>query len=262
MSFILFNRLFTLVAILGVFVSTAAHSAVDELALAAYERGAYDEALARIDEIGGADNYALGARALNAVAYFEDERKVARKTAKRAFAYAEKALEEDEDNVEATLQAAISLGVRGANMSPAKALMLRLPGRSKKLIDVAGGLDPENQWVLSTAGAWKMEVARRGAARFFGVTAEEGFKEMMAARTTAPDNVAIAYEAALRMLALSRDDDAPATWRDAGIAALDVAVNADPTSAFEEALQSLANGLKSAVDAGADAEKAFLKKHL
>ena len=247
--------------LIGFFVSPV-WAAIDETALKAYERGAYEEALARIDEIGGADNFALAARALNAVAYFEDGRKAARKTAKRAFAYAEQALAEDPQNVEATLQAAISLGVRGANMSPARALMLRLPGRSKTLIDEAGALDPENPWVLSTAGAWKMEVARRGAARFFGVSAEEGYGEMIAARERAPENVSIAYEAALRLMALSRDDDAPAAWREAALSALEVAALAPPASSFESELQVLAQQLQQAVAQGDDAEEEFLKKHL
>ncbi len=228
-------------------------AALDENALARYAAGDYDAAVVAAEMAGGPDNLALAARALNAVAYFDDGRKSTRKMAGNALDYAQAALAIEPNHPEGHLQAAISLSLRSAKMSPVRALLLDLPVRARKHIDRALESSPGNVWALSTSGAWRVEVARRGGRTLFGADPELGYEELLKARTGAPDNVAIAYEAALRLLASRREE-----WRATALEALDVAVSAEPDTKFETDLQAKAIELKAAVDAGPEAVRAFV----
>ncbi|MEM9704668.1 MAG: hypothetical protein AAF850_01185 [Pseudomonadota bacterium] len=219
----------------------------------AFVEGRYEDAVEIAEASAAPADLALAARAINTDAYFETDREKARDNAKRAYDFAVAALEKDPSQEEAHLQAAISLAVRGDNMSPAKAFFLRLPTRSRRFIDDALALNPENPWALSTSAAWRLEVARRGGGRIFGADPDEGAAECAAAREQAPENVAIAYECALRLLAHGEEN-----WRDQALTALDAALNNPPSTAFEKQLQKRAGTLRSAVDAGGDALVAFI----
>ncbi len=228
-------------------------AALDEDALARYAAGDYDAAVIAAEMAGGPDNLALAARALNAVAYFDDGRKSTRKIAGGALEYAEAALAIEPDHPEGHLQAAISLSLRSAKMSPVRALLMDLPVRARKHIDRALESSPDNVWALSTSGAWRVEVARRGGGALFGADPELGYEELRKARAGAPDNVAIAYEAALRLLASRREE-----WRPTAIEALEVAVAEAPDTQFEADLQAKARELQAAVEAGPDAVREFV----
>ncbi|GAB4522804.1 MAG: hypothetical protein Kow00133_10510 [Amphiplicatus sp.] len=241
------------VCILMVATYGAAEAAPDGEAYALYRAGVYEAAAKRAVEAGGTDNLILAARALNAGAYFEEDRKGARGLAARALDHAEAALKSDPDNVEAHLQAGISLALRGANMAPARAFFLGLAGRARRHIDQALALDPDNPWAWSTSAAWRLETARRGGGSLYGADPEEGFREFLKARALAPDNIAIAYECALRLLASGR-----AEWRPAALEALAAAVEPRPQTAFESEVQARARLLSEAIDAGPKAEAAFL----
>lgn len=228
--------------------------AADVDALKLYEAGAYDGVLEKAEIAQDADTYALAARSLNAVAYFDPDRKAARNAAKRAQEYAYRALELNNQHVEAHLQAAISIALRGAVSAPASSFFKNLPARARDHVDEALRLDPENPWALSTLSAWNLEVHRRGGGVIYGAKPDEGYEQFLTARQLAPDNVAVAYEGALRLLA-SRE---PA-WRDAALAALADAVAKTPDSMFERRIQERARALQGAIEAGRDAEHAFIK---
>ncbi|MEL7487875.1 MAG: hypothetical protein AAGJ87_11740, partial [Pseudomonadota bacterium] len=206
------------------------------------------------EERGGADNLALAARALNAVAYFEPDRKKAQATAKKAQDYAEAALAIDPAHVESRLQAAIAMAVRGSTMAPVRAFFLRLPTRSRRHIDGALALDDANAWALSTSAAWRLEVARRGGGGVYGADPSEGYGEFLRARALDPENLVIAYECALRLLASGRDE-----WRMTALDALSASVDAQPANAFEAKIKGRAVRLAAAVEAGRDAEAAFIE---
>ncbi len=241
-------------AALSLAAAFAPARAVQEEAVALYAAGAYEDAVAIASRAGSPADLAFAARALNAAGYFETDRKRARRTAKRALEFAEAAIEIDENLAEAHLQAAISLAVRGANMSPAKAFFLRLASRSRAHIDDALAINPGNPWALSTSGAWRLEVARRGGGFLYGADPEEGYAEFLAARKAAPENVAIAYECALRLLASER-----AEWRADALEALGAALDGAPETAFEARLQARAGELNQAIAAGPAAERAFIE---
>lgn len=228
-------------------------AAPDEKAFMLFESGAYEGAATTAAAVGGAENLALAARALNAKAYLETDEDDARKTAKRAFKFAEAAVDADPDLVEGYLQGAISLGQRGSRTAAWKGFFLGLAPRARDRLDAALAIEPENAWALSSSAAWHLEVARRGGAGMYGADPEEGHRQFMAARVAAPDNLPIAYECALRLIAYGRED-----WRGDARAALAAALALTPHDAFERGVQARARSLEAAVAAGRDAEQAFI----
>lgn len=249
-----FSILLALVIIVPLMASTAWALAADNEALQLYEAGAYDDVLAKADQAQDADTYALAARALNAVAYFDPDRKAARGAAKMAKEYADRALDLNNQHVEAHLQAAIAIALRGAVSAPASAFFKNLPARARDHVDEALRLDPDNPWALSTLSAWNLEVHRRGGGALYGAKPDRGYEQFLAARRLAPDNVAVAYEGALRVLASRKP-----LWRDAALMALADATAKTPESMFEMRIQMRARALQVAIEAGPEAEHAFIK---
>jgi len=239
--------------ILSALVPAAAMADAAPAAYSAYAAGDYEAAINLARNAGTAEDFALAARAMNAVSYFDDGRKSARKTADDAFEIAEQAIRLDPRLPEGHLQAAISLALKGARMSPVRALLSGVAGKARSRIDAALALDADNPWALSTSAAWRIEVARRGGGALYGADPEKGREEFMKARALAPDNISIAYECALRLLADGRAD-----WRADGLAALDDALAATPTTKFEQDMQDLAHEFKAAIAAGGKAEKDFI----
>lgn len=243
----------TAVALLFFLAAPAMADGYDKDAFAKYVAGDYAAAVANAAAVGGAENLALAARALNAAAYIGDDRKESRQLANRALGYAEEAIRLEPDSLEAHLEAAIGLSLRAANMAPTRALILNLPGRSRRHMDTALALDPRSFWALSTSAAWRLEVARRGGGAVFGADPDLGYEEFMKARELAPANVVVAYECALRLIASKR-----AEWRPPALEALDAALAGVPESAFEQKMQERAQGLAAAIKAGPNAEAAYV----
>lgn len=225
----------------------------DASAFALYAAGDYERAAAAADALGGAVNLALAARALNAEAYLASDRKQARRTADRALDFAEAALKDDPEEVEAHLQAAIAFAMRGANMAPFRAFFMNLPGRARRHIDQALALDPDNAWALSTSAAWRLEVYRRGGGALYGADPQEGYQEFLKARALDPDNIAIAYECALRLLASGR-----AEWRRTALDCLAAAETAAPQIDFDRRIKARADELLHAIRQGPVAEAEFI----
>ena len=222
-------------------------------AYSAYAAGDYAAAVAAATKGGTAEDLALAARALNAVSYFEDGRKSARRTAGDAYEVAKEAIALDPALPEAHLQAAIALALKGARISPVRAFFSGLASKARSEIDEALALDADNPWALSTSAAWRIEVARRGGGSLYGADPVEGHREFLRARALAPDNAAIAYECALRLAA-----DGRAEWRADALASLDAAIAATPATRFEADIQALARDFKAAIAKGEKAERAFI----
>jgi len=225
----------------------------DAQAFAAYVEGDYEGAASIAAGIGDAENLAFAARSLNAAAYFLLERKTARDLADRAFDYGEQAIEADALLVEAHLQSAIALALRASNMAPFRVFFKNIPSRARSRIDVALELDPEDYWALATSAAWHMEVARAGVGVIYGADRALGYQQFLDARRLAPDNLNIAYECALRLLASEKEE-----WRATALEALDAALFLEATTAFEAEVAARAIGLKEAVVNGVEAEAAFI----
>lgn len=226
----------------------------DAAAYALYVAGDYEGVVRLATELGGADNLGLAARALNAEAYLSEDRSSARRAAERALDFAEAALAIDHDKVEGHLQAAIALAMRGANMAPFRAFLLNLPSRARRHIDEALALDAESAWALSTSAAWRLEVFRRGGGGVYVADPEEGYREFLKARALDPDNVAIAYECALRLLASRR-----AEWRETALGCHSAAEAGAPRSDFDRRIKERSNALDRAIAAGPKAEAEFVE---
>ncbi|MEO1252168.1 MAG: hypothetical protein AAFW81_07475 [Pseudomonadota bacterium] len=245
-----------LIAIIAALFAGAGHAAaanINPQALAAFDAGRYDETETLAVAEDDAVHLALAARALNAKAYLEADDKAAKRLLKRAQKLAEEAAERDPALADAWLQGAVAMGQRASRLSAMRAFMSGLGGGSREKLDTALELDPENPWVLSTSGGWHFAVATRAGEGRFGSDSSVGLEHYRGARTFAPENVAIAYEMARRILTHGEPD-----WRDEALSVLEVAATAAPANAFDEALQTRALELKQAIASGAEAEKAFL----
>lgn len=230
------------------------HAEPDNGALDKFVVGDYEQSAALAEGVGGAKNFALAARALNASAYLENDDKTARKIAKRAREFAKLAIEADEALVEGHLQYAIAIAQRASRMSGFRAFLSGSAGKARDALDAALVLEPDNAWALSSSAAWHLGVARLAGDGRFGSDAELGHQQFLAAQRLDPENISIAYEAALRLIAYGRED-----WREAGIAALAATLEMQPATHFDRALQERAAAFDAAIDESADAERAFIE---
>lgn len=236
-------------------LSGPAFAAPDPAAQAAYVRGDYLEAAAAAEKAGGAENLAFAAKALNAISYFDRDRKSTRERCNRAMDYAERAIAADPAFAEAHFNLGVAMLIKASNMGAARAFLSNLPARGRRKFDDALALDPDFAPFLVASAAWRIEVANRGGGFFYGADPEEGFAEMQRGRALDPADNVIAHECALRLLA-----DGRASWRADALACLDDALARATDSTFEAAIQEKSRALKAAIDAGPDAERAFLSK--
>lgn len=228
-------------------------AAPDAAAYDAYARGDYLAAADLATAAGGAENFTMAAIALNAAAYFEPGDRAARRRADAALGLAERAIAGDPSLADAHVQAAVALLLKSSRMSWVSALLSGNAGKARQRLDAALALAPDHPIALSTSGSWRIEVTRRGGGALKGADPERGFDEIQSARALAPGDAIIAYECALRLLADGRN-----AWRAPALSCLDGALAAAPSRKFEQDVQQLARALKSAVEAGARAEKAFI----
>lgn len=205
---------------------------------------------------GAAADLVIAARAANAAAYFDEDRKSARAAADRALDLADRAAALDPALGAAHLQSAIAIGVKGARMSPVRAFLSGAASKSRARMDMALALNEADPQALMASAAWRIEVARRGGGGLAGADPVKGRAEFMRARALAPDDLTIAYECAFRLLADGRPE-----WRSEGLAALDAALAATPATKFARDIQARARNFHAAIAAGADAEAAFIKAH-
>ena len=235
-------------------LATPAGAAPDQAAFSLFVDGAYEEAAAAAVTAGSADDLALAARALNAKAYLQEEDKPARQLAKRALKNAKEAIDLDPALVEAKLQAAISYAQRGSRMSAVRAFLSGNAPKARELLDEALALDPDNAWALSSSGAWHLEVSRRAGEGRFDSDPALGRQQFAAAREADPENLLIAYEAALRLLAYGDVEG-----RESGLEALGAAISLTPKDAFERSIQARAKTFMATVEKGEEAERAFIE---
>jgi tetratricopeptide (TPR) repeat protein len=240
---------------LFVLLTVPAKAAPDPVAEAAYVRGDYAGAVAAAARAGGAENLAFAAKALNAISYFDRDRKTTRKRCDEAMDFAEAAIAADPSFAEAHFNLGVAMLIKASNMGAARAFLSNLPARGRRMFDRAIELDPDFAPFLVASAAWRIEVANRGGGFFYGADAEEGYAEMIRARAIDPVDNVIAHECAVRLLA-----DGRAEWRAEALACLDDALAAATDSTFEAAIQEKSRQLKTAIDAGPEAEKAFLSR--
>lgn len=248
-------RIQLVIAALSFVAVAPALAAPDAAALAAYNRGDYAAAVIAAEKAGGAENLAFAAKALNAISYFDRDRKTTRQRCDEAMEFAQAAIAADPFFAEAHFNLGVAMLIKASNMGAARAFLSNLPARGRRLFDKALELDPDFAPFLIASAAWRIEVANRGGGFFYGANAEEGHAELVRARALDPVDNVIAHECAVRLLADGRE-----RWRAEALQCLADAIAAPTDSHFEAAIQEKSRALKVAVDAGREAEKAFLAK--
>jgi len=175
-------------------------ASAEERAWKAFADGDYLGAAA-LAESGGGER-ALAARALIAAAVTGESTDVDGLIA-RAERNARAALAQGEDAVEARLQLALALGLKGRRAPLAEVLRRGYAREGRALLDAALQRDPESAWAHALDGAWHLEVLRRGGAagaHFYGASAVRGIAAFDRARALAPDDAVIAYQYAVALL--------------------------------------------------------------
>ncbi len=224
---------------------------------ALYADGRYVEAADACSDQSDADCFAIAARATLVGGYFEADQDACIEAAKRAEDFAREALKRDPDHVEGHVQLGLALGRRGAEIAAVKAHLLRLAPRSRNHIERAVKLDPQNAWALAALGGWHLEVVRRGGARVYGASVDEGVAAFERALALAPENPAIAYQFGLRLAGLD-DPELDAMAR----AAFARAAAGEPVSEIERLLKADAPAAAAALDLEGDARAFVLASRL
>jgi thioredoxin-like negative regulator of GroEL len=143
----------------------------------------------------------------------------------------EAALADQPTSVQARLQLATALGMKGRRASLKEAMNAGYARRGRALIDEALKLSPQEPRAHALLGGWNLEVVRRGGAigsALMGASTRAGMQSFDRARALAPDDPAIAFHYALALLSL----DATRYAQKAG-ALLSAAASAAPRNSFE-----------------------------
>jgi len=173
-----------------------------DTAARAFESGAFLTAAAAAESSGGAGGLTLAARALLAACVAGPAEENVDLLIDRAIVAARTALERDPKSVEARLNLALGLGLKGRRTGRMEAFRKGYAATGKRLIEDAMIMEPNNAWANALMGGWSLEVMRRGGkigAKLYGASFEEGVAYFERARVLAPQDPAIAmlYGAAL-----------------------------------------------------------------
>lgn len=211
--------------------------------LSLYAAGEYSAAaeLAQQDS-GSAASLAFAARALLAACVIERQGDGALLRAEQA---ARAALALDPNSVEARLQLAVVLGMRGRRASIAEAFARGYAAQGRRLIDEALALAPNSAEAAALLGVWHLEIIRRGGsagAMLYGAREAEGIAAFERARALEPNSVAIALQYALALAEVDAD-----RHQDRISQLLIAAHEIAPHDALESYSQSVANRLAAAL---------------
>lgn len=224
---------------------------------AAYQAGAFEDAAGLAEHQNTAAALVLGARALIARATLTDNLDVRDAAVDRAIELAGRVVAADAYNVEAHLQLAIALGLKGRGLGPIRAHFKGLAGEARGHIDLAQQLTPESPWPYALLGAWHLEISHRGgrvAARtIYGATREKGLGAYDQALVLGPENLVLHYQYALALMSLSPD-----IYQDKALVALAVVLELPTDGFLQTALHARAVRLVAAIEAGDRAALATL----
>lgn len=248
----MFTRLGDILKIALVALALTANPAVAEppgAAVRLYAQGQFLAAAERAEaQDASSSSLAFAARALMAACITDPDASNLDAWLNRAESAARDALTLDADSVEARLQWALVLGVRGRRAGITEAVSRNYAPRGRRLIERAIALEPNNAWAHALMGGWHLEVLRRGGragARLYGARLATGLAEFERARDLAPSDPMIAVQYAIALIELDAQ-----IYGDRARVLLAEAGNASPRDAFEAHTLSAARRVASAYDAG------------
>lgn len=168
----------------------------------AFEAGAFLSAADAAQAGGEAGGLTFAARSLLAACVAGTPAEHPDALIERAIDTARAALDRDPNSVEARLNLALGIGLKGRRTGRMEALRKGYAATGRRLIEDALAMDPDNAWAHALMGGWSLEVLRRGGkigAKIYGADFEDGVAHFDRARALAPTDPAIAmlYGAAL-----------------------------------------------------------------
>lgn len=189
---------------------------VPQAALNAYEAGDYARAARLGEEQATAPALAFAARALVADAISRPDG-LCVPCLEQAETLARRATARDPRLVEALLQDAIAMGLRGRAMGVEAARADGLAERVRQRLDAALALEPDNLWARASLGAWHLEITAHAgtvlAALLYDAGPGEGLRLYRKAVADAGDEAVLPYQFALALLALDEKRFAPEAER-------------------------------------------------
>ena len=173
-----------------------------------FNAGEYDQALAIAEAADSPEGLALAAELLSAkvlLGYVDD----AKDSAKQARKWAGEAVERDPELAEARVQYALAYGFETRASSPFRAWRKNLPAKTFDAIKIVRDRYPDDPRGDALLGAWHLGIVRKAgdknARKWFEASEADGIKYYQAAIDRAPDDIVIASNFALILLAIDQD---------------------------------------------------------
>ena len=175
--------------------------------------------------------------------------------------YAKKAIAADPKQAEGYIFYAVALGLDSHIIGTMSALNKGYGSLSKKEIDKAIELAPNNARALGTLGGWNLEVVRGAgsllASMTYGASADKGIDDFNKALATDPKDIVLHYQFALSMAGLDADE-----YHDQILKQLTAAAAGTPDTAYDALSQKRAAELLDLLKAGKeDAFEAKVKAY-
>lgn len=196
------------VAFAAAFAAASPCAAEPQVAARLYAAGNYMAAAEAAEAQDSPASLAFAARALIAECLSSPSHSDINALLNRAESAAREALERDPSSVDARLQLALTLGVRGRRASIAEAIRHGYARQGRDLIEEALERDPNEPWAHALMGGWHLEVLRRGGragALAYGARLNTGIAEFERARTLAPNDPIITLHYAVALIELDSE---------------------------------------------------------
>ncbi len=233
--------------VLGAMLMEPAAAAEPSPTQIAFQSGKFLEAAQAARDTSDSQDWSLAARALLAQILADANPRANGALLDQSIAFSQKVLSAEPSSVEARLDLAFALGIKGRRASKLEAFRRGYAGQGKRLIDEALALDPQNAWAYAMLGGWNCEVLRRGGhlgGKIYGAQMDRGVAAFDKALSLAPDDPAIALQYAVALLGSEPEKHAQKAR-----ALLALAAGAQPTDALAMIMIKEARRLALVMDA-------------
>ena len=170
--------------------------------------GEYDQAITQASALQTPEGLVLASESLSAkvmLGYVDSPRK----QAKQARKWAEDALEMEPDSQEARVQFALAYGFETRSSSPFRAWRKKLPQKTLTAIEEVRARYPDDPRGDALLGAWHLGIVRKtgdeNGKKWFGASEADGIHYYDMALAAAPNDIVIAANYALILLAIDQD---------------------------------------------------------
>jgi hypothetical protein len=212
-----------------------------------YRAGKYADAMKDAAAENSARGYTLAAAA--AIGDAAEHIPPCMECVQRAEDYAKKAIAADPKVAEGYIFYAVALGQESHIIGSMSAMNKGYASLSKKEIDAALALAPNNARALSTLGGWNLEVVRAAgsfiASMSYSASAGKGIAAFEKGIAANPKDVVLHYQFALSMAGLDADK-----YHDQILTQLNAAANGTPDTAYDSLSQKRAGELLGLLKAG------------